>query len=320
MIILTGGAGFIGRNVLSELNDRGINDIVVVDNIGTSNKWRNILGLKFSEYVHKSNFNDWLINSTDKDIDAIIHLGACSSTVEKDFDYLYQNNVEYSKMLWKIAAAKEIPFIYASSAATYGDGSRGYDDDHGKIDSLHPLNAYGLSKHLFDLWAIRQESSPPKWVGLKYFNVFGPYEGHKGTMASVAYHGYNQIKEYGGIKLFKSYHADYGDGEQRRDFIFVEDVTRLTLMPLKEDVPLGIYNVGTGKSRTFNELANCLFAGVGLPAKVKYIDMPEGLKNKYQYYTESNNTKSKLLRGKNFKYSSLEAGVAKYIEFLKLQK
>ena len=318
MILLTGGAGFIGTNVLRELNQSGIEDILVVDNIGCTEKWQNMVGCRFINYFHKDDI--WLeIEKYKNELQAIVHLGACSSTTEQDFDYLIGNNVFYSQKLWSICIECQIPFVYASSAATYGDGSAGFSDRHDHLDFLKPLSRYGLSKHLFDRWVLKQGETPPIWVGLKYFNVYGPYEAHKGRMASMVFHGYKQIISTGQIRLFASHKEHYQDGDQTRDFVYSKDVAKFTLLPLEKKVESGIYNVGTGRGRTFNDLALALFKSMKEKVHVEYIPMPDDLKDKYQYFTQADATKIK-----NSSYSSLfsvtksiEEGVESYVECLK---
>ena len=317
MIILTGGAGFIGTNTLVELNNRGVEDILIVDNIGTTLKWAHLIGRKYREYIQKDELWTWLENNSNVEIDAIIHLGACSDTTEKDFDYLYNNNVIYSQRLWKLAVEKLVPFIYASSAATYGDGSLGFSDSHDLIPKLRPLNGYGMSKQVFDIWALKQENTPPVWIGLKYFNVYGPYEEHKGSMASVAWHGYNQIKKTGKIRLFKSHRKDYKDGEQKRDFVYVQDVVNMTLAFLDNNITSGIYNAGTGKAKTFNNLALSLFKAMNIEPDIEYFDMPEDIKVKYQYFTKAEMHKAYQDGIVQLPMLNVETGIHNYIAILK---
>lgn len=311
MIIVTGGAGFIGSCIVRTLNDKGIEDIIIVDNIASTEKWKNLLNKKYIRYAHKSVFLDEL--TTYKNIEAIIHMGACSSTTETNFDYFYQNNFEYTKKLWSYCTEKQISFIYASSAATYGDGSNGFDDKI-DIDELRPLNAYGYSKQLFDLWVKHQAAShPAQHVGLKFFNVYGPNEYYKGSMASMVYHGFNQIKATGKIKLFKSYlPKEYADGAQLRDFVYVKDVCNVVAWLLENKGISGVFNVGTGKARTFGELAHAIFHELRRKTNIEYIDMPEGLKEKYQYYTQAETEK---LRETGYKeeFTTLESGVRDYV-------
>jgi ADP-L-glycero-D-manno-heptose 6-epimerase len=310
MIVLTGGAGFIGSNILKMLNDSGLNDVVIVDNIASTDKWKNLAGKKYAEYIHKNDFLQKL--SQFKDISHIIHIGACSSTTEKDFDYLYKNNFEYTKALWQFCAEIEISFIYASSAATYGNGKNGFSDTC-DLNTLQPLNGYGYSKHIFDLWAENQAKKPMQYVGLKFFNVYGPNEYHKGTMASVIYHGYKQIKVSGKMKLFKSHNPQYADGGQMRDFVYVKDVCKVVKFFIENPNKSGLFNVGTGKAESFQTLGLSIFKALGIPANIEYIDMPEHLRAKYQYFTESNIDKLRSI-GYCEPFCSLEKGTADYVK------
>lgn len=285
MIVVTGGAGFIGSCVIRSLNDVGIEDIIIVDNIASTDKWMNMRNKKYIKYVNKSKFLEEL--STYENIDVIIHMGAQSSTTEKDFDYLWNNNFEYTKSLWNYCAEKHIQFIYASSAATYGDGKQGFNDRL-NIDELLPLNGYGYSKQLFDLWVRHQAQVFPKqYVGLKFFNVYGPNEYFKGSMASMIFHGYKQIQENGKIRLFRSCNSKYEDGCQLRDFIYVKDICSVILWLIKNPQVNGLYNVGTGRAQSFKELAEATFHALGLEPNIEYIEMPEHLKKRYQYYTKA---------------------------------
>lgn len=288
MIIVTGGSGFIGSALIWRLNQLGREDIIVVDEFGRGEKWKNLVNLKFADLFDKEDFghmvsSDFLKNF---EIETIFHLGACSSTTETDFNYLLRNNYEYSKFLCEKALDNNIRFIYASSAATYGDGANGYSDDENTLDKLKPLNAYGYSKHLFDLWA-RRSKVLDKIVGLKYFNVFGPNEYHKEVMRSVVNKCYEQIKQTGKARLFKSENPDYKDGEQKRDFLYVKDAVDMTLYFWDNKIVSGIYNIGTGKVNSFNELVRPIFKSLGLKENIEYFDMPEILKEKYQYYTQA---------------------------------
>ena len=312
MYVVTGGAGFVGSNIVRALNDLGIEDIIIVDNIASTDKWMNIRNKKYIEYVHKSLFLEKL--PTYKGIQGIIHMGAQSSTIEKDFDYLWNNNFEYTKILWEYCAEKKISFIYASSAATYGDGSQGFNDEM-DIDGLLPLNGYGYSKQLFDLWVKHQaDRYPAQYVGLKFFNVYGPNEYFKGSMASMVFHGYHQIKDIGKIRLFKSYNPRYQDGGQLRDFVYVEDICSVILWLLKNPSVNGLFNVGTGEARSFQQLAEAVFDAIGLFPDIEYIEMPENLIEKYQYYTKA---EIKKLRGVGYdkEFYSLQEGVRKYVQF-----
>lgn len=314
MVIITGGAGFIGTNTLIALNDRGQDDILVVDNIAATNKWKNLVGRSFRQYVHKELLWSWLEQHKNEKIEAVIHLGACSDTMEQDFDYLIQNNVIYSQKLWKFCSQKQIPFIYASSAATYGNGSLGFSDDHEKIPQYKPINPYGYSKHLFDLWALKQVSTPAKWYGIKFFNVYGPYENGKGPMASVAHFAIPQALRDGKIRLFKSYRPDYADGDQKRDFVYIQDAVDIIIYLFNTTVPNGIYNAGTAKARTFNHLAHAIFEAMDKPVNIEYFDMPDSLQDSYQYFTEADMDK---LISNQFAYGpkSLEEGLAAYVKW-----
>ncbi len=313
LIIVTGGAGFIGSNIIKALNEAGEDRILVVDHLGQGEKWKNLLDLSFTDYEHKDDFLTMLDRGLfDHGINAIIHMGACSSTTEKDADYLMANNYEYSRSLAKRYGGNiGVRFIYASSAATYGDGSRGYSDEHDAVPLLRPLNMYGYSKHLFDLWAMKT-GFINRAVGLKYFNVFGPNEYHKGDMRSVAIRAYFQVRMLDKVKLFKSYRVDYQDGEQCRDFIYVKDAVKATLHFLEKPDVNGIFNVGTGRPRNFNDLASAVFSALGKAEHVEYIDMPEGLDKRYQYYTCAQTDK---LRSAGFpdEFFRLEDAVRDYV-------
>lgn len=309
-VIVTGGAGFIGSCIIRMLNDMGVEEIIVVDNIGTSEKWLNLRNKKYSEYYKKDVFIDKLADLSE--ITHIIHMGACSSTTENDFDYLYNNNYLYTKLLWNYCKEHNISFIYASSAATYGDGANGFDD---KImaKNLSPLNRYGYSKNIFDEWMQKQSEMPKQAVGLKFFNVYGPNEYHKGDMASMVYHGYNQILKTGRINLFKSYNPRYKDGGQLRDFVYIKDICKVIEFFIEHSEISGLYNVGTGKAGTFDSLAKGIFKAMDIDEKINYIDMPSELKGRYQYYTQADLGK---LRGVGYseKFYSLEEGIAEYVK------
>lgn len=310
MIIVTGGAGFIGSCVVRALNDAGMEDIIIVDNISTTDKWLNIRNKKYIEYVHKNELREKL--PAYENVTAVIHMGAQSSTTEKDFDYLWKNNFEYTKYLWNYCAEKQISFIYASSAATYGDGAEGFDDRM-DIDKLLPLNGYGYSKQLFDLWVKHQATVFPKQhVGLKFFNVYGPNEYFKGSMASMIFHGYKQIQESGKVKLFRSYNPDYEDGGQLRDFVYVKDICSVILWFIQNPEVNGLFNVGTGRAQSFKELAGATFHALGLEPNIEYIDMPEYLQKKYQYYTKAELCQ---LREAGYKkeFMDLEEGAKDYV-------
>ncbi len=313
MIVVTGGAGFIGSAVVWRLNQLGEDNIVIVDRLGESEKWKNLVGLKYADFFHKDSFIDMVLeNAVPFQVEAVIHLGACSSTTEKDADYLMHNNFKYTQALAEYSLEKGVRFIYASSAATYGDGSAGYDDDESKLDDLRPLNMYGYSKHLFDLYA-KREGLLNRIAGLKYFNVYGPNEYHKGDMRSVVHKAFGQIKETGKVKLFKSYKPEYKDGEQMRDFIYVKDAVDMTLFFLENKNVNGLFNVGTGKARTWNDLVTAIFAAMDKPVNIEYIDMPENLRNKYQYFTQAGMNKL-LAAGYGKEISGIEKGVEDYVK------
>lgn len=312
MIVVTGGAGFIGSAFVWKLNQEGIDDIIIVDRLGTKDKWKNLVNRRFAEFIHKDDFLPMVYaDRVPFDITAIIHMGACSSTTERDADYLWQNNYIYTRNLAQWAIKKGVRFIYASSAATYGDGSRGFSDDHDKIASLQPINMYGYSKQVFDLWALKN-SLEGKVAGIKFFNVFGPNEYHKEDMTSVIFKAFGQIKETGKVRLFKSYKPEYSDGGQLRDFVYVKDCVNVMWWLLQHPAANGIFNLGTGKSRSWNDLIEAVFAALGIKPNIEYIPMPEGLRNQYQYFTEA---KMDKLRESDcpVAFSSLEDSVGDYV-------
>ena len=319
MIVLTGGAGFIGSCLLWRLNKEGISDIIVIDEPMTPEKKLNLDGKKFSDFIAKDKFLSLV--SSDKlgrKIDAIFHLGACSSTTLTDWEYFVKNNLEYTKKLVKYSISKDIRFIYASSGATYGDGSEGFSDEDENTLKLKPLNPYGMSKHLFDLWAI-ENRFVDKIVGLKYFNVFGPNEYHKEDMRSVIAKSFEEIVKNNKIRLFKSHKAEYKDGEQKRDFMYVKDAVDATYFFLKNRDKGGIYNIGTGKARTWNDLAKAIFRALDMKSNIEYFDMPESLRDKYQYFTEADVSKLRQT-GYSENFTTLEDGVKEYVGFLKEKK
>ena len=286
-IIITGGAGFIGSALVWELNRAGLDNIVIVDALGRGGDWRNLNGLRFIDYIDKDDFSDDLQQGKfDLSLEAVFHLGACSSTTETDLRYLLKNNFEYSKLLARFCLGKSIRLIYASSAATYGDGRQSFDDSLDKLPLLRPLNPYGFSKQLFDFWAWRQ-GALEKIAGLKYFNVFGPNEYHKGEMRSMACKGFEQIRSTGRLRLFKSDRPEYRDGEQERDFLYVKDAVKMTAFFLFHPEIHGLFNIGGGSLHTWNELAECLFQAMGIPPCIEYVPMPMELKNRYQYHTKA---------------------------------
>lgn len=310
-VIVTGGAGFIGSCIVRTLNDMGIEDIVIVDNICKTDKWLNIRNKKYREYINRDEFLARLPEYSDK-VSHVIHMGACSSTTERNFDFLYKNNFGYTKTLWRFCIANNISFLYASSAATYGDGRQGFNDK-ADIRGLLPLNAYGYSKHLFDLWAEEQTFTPKQHVGFKFFNVYGPNEYCKGSMASMVYHSVRQISIGGGVKLFKSYRDDYKDGEQLRDFVYVKDICKAVQYVMENPQINGLYNLGTGKARSFYDLALAVFRAMGLAERIQWIDMPEQLRETYQYYTQAEMDKFRET-GFQEEFYSLEDGVADYVQ------
>lgn len=309
-IVVTGGAGFIGSCMVSKLNEEGIDDIYIVDNINTTEKWMNLRNKNYIRYYHKDEFLDVLPALTD--ITCIIHMGACSATTELDFDYLYKNNYLYTIALWQYCAKKQISFLYASSAATYGDGSLGFDDKM-DIKGLMPLNRYGYSKQLFDLWAEKQTERPKQAIGMKFFNVYGPNEYAKGRMASVIYHGYKQVKENNCIKLFKSYKEGYGDGGQLRDFVYVKDICDVMMFFINHPEVNGLFNLGTGHAESFKTLGESVFIALGLEPNIEYIEMPVDLREKYQYFTEANMEKLREA-GYTKKFYDLRSGAIDYVQ------
>ncbi|MDR3256962.1 MAG: ADP-glyceromanno-heptose 6-epimerase [Endomicrobium sp.] len=315
MIILTGGAGFIGSCFLWKLNQEGIKDILVVDHLDESEKWKNLIGKSYYDYIQKGDFFNAVINRKVQKPQAIVHLGACSSTTLHDANYYIKNNYEYSKTLALWAFEIGIPFIYASSAATYGNGEYDYDDDIVKIRSLSPLNVYGFSKHMFDLWLLNNNYLN-KAVGIKFFNVFGPNEYHKCDMRSVICKSYDDVVNRGLIKLFKSYNENYADGGQCRDFVYIKDVIDAMYFLFKNPSKTGIFNLGTGKSRTWNDIAKSMFVAVGKKESIEYIEMPDNLKLKYQYFTQAKMDSLKKA-GYNKSFMELEDSVKDYYSYLK---
>lgn len=311
--VVTGGAGFIGSAIVWELNNRGINNILVVDNLVTdSEKWKNLVPLKYYDYVEKEDFLPLLSRHVFADnLKAIIHMGACSSTTEKDASYLVKNNYEYSKELAKISLRHKIRFMYASSAATYGNGEMGYVDNENELEKLRPMNMYGYSKQMFDLW-VKNNELLNEVVGFKFTNVFGPNEWHKGDMKSLVCKACYQIQETGKIKLFKSNREDFQDGEQKRDFIYVKDVVKMVLRFLVSGKN-GIYNVGSGRAETWNHLAISVFKALGKTPVIEYIDMPENIKKSYQYYTKAEMGKMKE-SGYGEEITPLESAVTDYVQ------
>ncbi len=313
MIIVTGGAGFIGSAIVAALNSRGISDIIIVDELGTDEKWKNLVRLSYEDYIEKDDFIEIVSSSSiDFPVEAIFHLGACSSTTELDCSYLAINNYEYTKVLEDWAVNNDVRFIYASSAATYGDGSLGFKDDQSQIHKLRPLNMYGYSKQMFDLWA-RKTSQLENIVGLKFFNVYGPNEYHKADMRSFVLQAFEQINAVGKVKLFKSDKPEYADGGQLRDFIYIKDAVNMTLFFYDNPDVNGIYNIGTGNARSWNDLAKAVFAAMGKEPIIEYIDMPEHLKGKYQYFTQADISKIKYAGYEN-PITTMEDAVKDYVQ------
>lgn len=314
MIIVTGAAGFIASALVAKLNAENYNDIVVVDDFSDPEKLKNLEGKKITEKVHRDKFFNWL-ESKHKMVQFIFHLGARTDTTEFDVELLNRLNLDYTKKMWEKCVEYGIPLVYASSAATYGAGEFGYDDNHEIIEKLQPLNPYGVSKNEFDKWAIKQEKSPYYWVGLKFFNVYGPNEYHKGRMASVVLHSFRQINEKGEMKLFRSHNPAYKDGGQMRDFVYVKDVVDVLyfLMHNRKPNNSGIYNLGSGRAQTFLTLAKSTFKAMGKEEKISFIDTPEDIRDKYQYFTEANMSKLRAI-GYNKPFHTLEEGVEDYVK------
>ena len=311
MIVVTGGAGFIGSALVWKLNQQGIDDILVVDHLSTSEKWKNLAHLSVADYLHKDEFLRRVEAGTFAPVpEAIVHLGACSSTTERDADYLLANNTRYSRVLAEWCLAREVRFIYASSAATYGDGSQGYDDALEAVRTLRPLNQYGYSKQAFDLWALKT-GALDKIVGLKFFNVFGPNEYHKGDMASVVYKAFHQVRTTGQVQLFKSYLSEYPDGGQQRDFVYVKDCVEVIWWLLGQRLG-GLFNLGTGQARSWNDLAAAVFAAIGREMSIEYVEMPEALRGRYQYYTQADIRRLQAT-GCPVPFRSLEDAVRDYV-------
>ena len=317
MIIVTGAYGFIGSCLVQRLNERGHKDVVVVDDFYQENKEPNLAGKAIREWVHRDIFQSWFEKSA-KYVDFVFHIGARTDTMSKDKQVFDTLNLNYSKEIWKICARAGIPLVYASSAATYGDGAHGYSDDESLLPKLQPMNEYAISKHAFDLWALEQKAAPPRWAGLKFFNVYGPNEYHKGRMASVIWHGFQQIDTTGNLKLFKSHKTGIADGEQKRDFIYVKDILDICLHFMDNTCPNGIYNAGTGQARTFLDLGRSIFSALELPESIEFIPTPENIRETYQYFTQAEMEK---LRSTGYQkpFTSLEDGVREYVvDFLVL--
>lgn len=310
-IVVTGAAGFIGSCLVGFLNARGYANLIIADDFSRLDKTPNLEEKKFIAKIERETFFDWL-KENKPSIDFVFHIGARTDTTEFDYSIHQHLNVDYSKKIWQYCTANNIPLVYASSAATYGAGEFGYSDDHELPFKLQPLNPYGISKNEFDKWALLQNSAPPFWAGLKFFNVYGPNEYHKGRMASVIWHSFNQVKKDGQVKLFKSHRPDFKDGQQLRDFVYVKDVLNVCDWLMQNKPASGIYNLGTGKARAFEDLVKATFAGLDKPDKINFIDMPEDIRDKYQYFTEADMHKLKDA-GYSQSFFSLEKGIDDYV-------
>lgn len=318
-IVVTGAAGFIGSCLVGFLNQKGYTKLILVDDFSIEEKYPNLEGKTFSHKIERETFFEWLTINKPV-IDFFFHIGARTDTTEFDYNIHQHLNVDYSRKVWDYCTIQQIPLVYASSAATYGAGEWGYNDDHSISHQLKPLNPYGVSKNEFDKWVLHQKDHPPFWAGLKFFNVYGPNEYHKGRMASVIWHSYRQIQEAGLVKLFRSHKPEYRDGQQLRDFIYVKDVLKVCYwlmqtsleQPDKNEQLSGIYNLGTGKARTFEDLVKATFSGMDRASNIEYIDMPEDIRDKYQYFTEANMRKLKAA-GYTGDFYSLEEGVDDYV-------
>ncbi len=312
MIVVTGAVGFIGSAFVGYLNQLGFTEVIVVDDFYQWKKEKNLKGKRVQEWVHRDLFIPYFEKQAAQ-IDVVFHLGARTDTISEDTAVFNRLNLQYSKDIWRLCSMHGIPLVYASSAATYGDGSHGFSDAHDVVPGLKPLNAYAISKQQFDQWVLEQDVSPPRWYGLKFFNVYGPNEYHKARMASVIFHAWHQIRDTGKLKLFKSHRPDYADGGQERDFIYVRDVLQMVWNVYDLKPQSGLYNVGTGKARTFQDLGESTFRALGLEPNIEYIDMPEDLREKYQYFTEADMTKWKSAN-LPLPATSLEDGVKDYVQ------
>lgn len=312
MLIVTGANGFIGSAMLWQLNQAGQNDIIAVDSVGLAERPQLLTKRKYIKFLLKDQLWDFLNSPQAQSVKWVIHMGANSSTTETNWEHLYENNTFYTQRIFEWCARNQKNLIYASSAATYGAGELGYADDTDS-EQLHPLNLYGESKVLFDRWAVRQAHTPPHWYGLKFFNVYGPHEYFKGPMASLVFKAFHQIKEKGSLNLFKSYRSEFADGEQMRDFVYVKDVTQWMAELMEKKPASGIYNMGFGQARSWNALANAVFKGMSLPPRIQYTEMPENIRNQYQYFTEANMTKW-ISSGMSLPRWSVEDGVQDYVK------
>jgi len=311
IIVVTGAAGFIGSCMVSYLNQQGFENLILVDEFEDEEKELNLLHKKYLVRIEREGFFDW-IQREKHPVAFVFHLGARTDTAEFDYSIHQRLNVEYSQKMWNYCTINKVPLVYASSAATYGEGELGYVDSHEIIEQLHPLNPYGISKNEFDKWVLHQEDHPPFWAGLKFFNVYGPNEYHKARMASVIYHSFNQIKQNGKVKLFRSHKEGYEDGEQLRDFVYVKDVIAVCYWLMEKQPASAIYNLGAGEARTFNDLVTSTFSGMDKQPDIEYIDMPLDIRDKYQYFTEAAMDKLKAA-GYSHSFYSLEKGIDDYV-------
>jgi len=311
MKVITGAAGFIGSCLLGLLNEKGIEDIIIVDDFSKVNKQENYSHKKYKTAIERNEFLNWFQQNA-ASVEIVYHIGARTDTTEFDMSIFDDLNIHYTQEIWKTCAKNNIPLIYASSAATYGLGEFGYEDNHEIVSKLKPLNPYGDSKNLFDIWALAQKEQPPFWYGLKFFNVYGPNEYHKARMASVIFHSFNQIQEKGMVKLFRSHRPDFADGQQSRDFIYVKDLLNVIEFLAENKPQSGLYNLGTGKARSFYDLAKNTFLAQGLEPKIEFIDTPIDIRDKYQYFTEANMSKLRNA-GYTKEFYSLEDGIKDYV-------
>lgn len=310
-IVITGAAGFIGSYLTGFLNREGFENLYLVDDFSIASKTKNLKGKKYLAKIHREQFFEWL-KTHPESIQYIFHLGARTDTTEMNYEVHKKWNLEYSKDVWEYCTENKIPLLYASSAATYGNGEHGYSDSSDIVSQLKPLNPYGVSKNEFDIWALDQKKTPPFWAGVKFFNVFGPNEYHKGRMASVIFHAYHQLLENGTVKLFRSHRKDYKDGEQMRDFVYVKDVAKMCTWLMQQQPASGLYNIGSGKARSFNDLVKAIFSAMNKEPNITYIDTPEDIRDKYQYFTEADMQKIKNA-GYTESPASLEDSVKEYV-------
>lgn len=311
-IAISGAAGFIGSYLVGYLNKLGFSNLILVDDFSNQLKLKNLQNKQFKAQIHRDEFIQWC-DTNPGTIQYIFHLGARTDTTEMDYSIHKKLNLDYSKEVWRVCTRQQIPLVYASSAATYGNGEYGYIDSHDIVARLQPLNPYGISKNEFDIWALQQNNCPPSWAGVKFFNVYGPNEYHKGRMASVIFHAFSQIKNSGQVKLFRSHKPEYKDGEQTRDFIYVADIVRICIWLMQSHPANGLYNAGTGTARTFKDLVTAIFNTLHLPVNIEYIDTPADIRDKYQYFTEADMNKI-IATGYGTPFYTMEEGVAEYIE------